>query len=171
LRFRNDIGNKDRTEKRKIQTKKQENFRVFSAEKGGISKKAPLFLKIFAEKFWYYENTIYLCNVKIKLLTNQTPTAMATTNNIEMRIKFIEAMSIVKVSTEMPKTKEYRLRYFFGTWMTSSIIFAESDAEAIFDADEVYNENGNLADWQYPVALFCGNRKVKVYNNRSIYGK
>ena len=94
-----------------------------------------------------------------------------TTNNIEMRIKFIEAMSIVKVSTEMPKTKEYRLRYFFGTWMTSSIIFAESDAEAIYDADEVYNENSNLADWQYPVALFCGNRKVKEYNNRSIYGK
>ena len=94
-----------------------------------------------------------------------------TTNNIEMRIKFIEAMSIVKVSTEMPKTKEYRLRYFFGTWMTSSIIFAESDAEAIHDADEVYNKNGNLADWQYPVALWCGNRKVKEYNNRSIYGK
>jgi hypothetical protein len=43
LRFRNDIGNKDRVEKRKIQTKKQENFRVFSAEKGGIPKKHHFF--------------------------------------------------------------------------------------------------------------------------------
>jgi len=43
LRFRNDIGNKDRTEKRKIQTKKQENFRGFSSEKGGISKKTHFF--------------------------------------------------------------------------------------------------------------------------------
>ena len=94
-----------------------------------------------------------------------------TTNNIEMRIKFIEAMSIVKVSTEMPKTKEYRLMYFFGTWVTKSIIPAECDKEAIHDADEVYNENGILADWQYPVALWCGIRKVKEYNTRSIYGK
>lgn len=87
-----------------------------------------------------------------------------------MKIKFIEAMQSVKISTSLPKTKEYRLRYFFGTWMTSSIIFAETDAEAIHDCDEVYNENGNLADWRYPVALFCGNRKVKEYNCRSIYG-
>ena len=95
---------------------------------------------------------------------------MATTNNIEMRIKFIEAMSIVKISTEMPKTKEYRLMYFFGTWVTKSIIPAECDKEAIFDADEVYSKS-NLTNWQYPVALWCGNRKVKEYNNRSIYGK
>ena len=93
---------------------------------------------------------------------------MATNN--EMKIKFIEAMAMVNVTTRIPKTKEYRLRYFFGTWMTSSIIFAESDAEAIHDADEVYNGNGNLADWQYPVALFCGNRRIKEYNCRSIYG-
>ena len=90
--------------------------------------------------------------------------------NNEMKIKFIEAMNCVKVSTELPKTKEYRLRYFFGTWLTSSIIIAENDAEAIHDCDDVYNENGNLADWRYPVALFCGNRKIKEYNCRSIYG-
>jgi len=93
---------------------------------------------------------------------------MATNN--EMKIKFIEAMEMVNVTTTIPKTKEYRLRYFFGTWMTSRIIFAESDAEAIHDADEAYKENGNLADWQYPVALFCGNRKIKKYNCRNIYG-
>ena len=88
---------------------------------------------------------------------------MTTTTDNEMRIKFINAMNSVKISTELPKTKEYRLRYFFGTWLTSSIIFAENDAEAIHDCDEVYNENGNLANWRYPVALFCGNRKIKDY--------
>jgi hypothetical protein len=103
----------------------------------------------------------------VSMFSNNS-TIMATNN--EMKIKFIEAMAMVNVTTYIPKTKEYRLRYFFGTWMTSSIIFAENDAEAIHDADEVYNRNGNLADWQYPVALFCGNRKVKEYNCRSIYG-
>lgn len=88
----------------------------------------------------------------------------------EIQTKFIEAMAMVNVTTTILKTKEYRLRYFFGTWMTSRIIYAENDAEAIHDADEAYNENGNLADWQYPVALFCGNRKIKEYNYRNIYG-
>ena len=106
---------------------------------------------------------IYLCSVKIKVLTNQTPTAMTTTTNNNEMSKFINAMNSVKISIELPKMKEYRLRYFFGTWLTSSIIIAENDAEAIHDCDEVYNENGNLANWQYPVALWCGNRKVKSY--------
>lgn len=39
-------------------------------------------------------------------------------------------------------------------------IFAESDAEAIFDADAVM-ATGRLRNWR--VALFCGNRKVKAY--------
>ena len=151
-----------------MQTKNIENFRGLLTEKGGILKITQLFLKIFAEKFLYYENTIYFCIVKIIYLLTKKIKIMATDN--DMRIKFIEAMESVNVTTTLPKTKEYRLRYFFGTWMTSSIIFAENDAEAIHDADEVYNENGNLADWRYPVALWCGNRKVKEYNCRSIYG-
>ena len=85
-----------------------------------------------------------------------------TTNNNEMRIKFINAMNGVKISAELPKMKEYRLMYFFGTWVTKSIIPAECDKEAIFDADDEYNES-NLKSWQYPVALWCGNRKVKSY--------
>ena len=52
--------------------------------------------------------------------------------------------------------------YFFGTWITKSIIPAECDKEAIFDADDEYSES-NLNNWQYPVALWCGNRKVKSY--------
>ena len=63
---------------------------------------------------------------------------------------------------ETPALKTYRLMYFFGTWVTKSIIPAECDNEAIFDADDEYNES-NLTNWQYPVALFCGNRKVKSY--------
>ena len=84
-----------------------------------------------------------------------------TTNNNEMS-KFINAMNSVKISNKLPKMKEYRLRYFFGTWVTKSIIPAECDKEAIFDADEVYSES-NINNWQYPVALWCGNRKVKSY--------
>jgi len=63
---------------------------------------------------------------------------------------------------ETPALKTYRLMYFFGTWVTKSIIPAECDNEAIFDADDEYSES-NLNNWQYPVALWCGNRKVKSY--------
>lgn len=31
--------------------------------------------------------------------------------------------------------REYRLMYLFGVWITSSKIYAETDKEAIFDAD------------------------------------
>jgi hypothetical protein len=55
---------------------------------------------------------------------------------------------------------EYRLMYMFGAWVTAERIFAESDAEAIFDADAVM-ATGRLRNLR--VALFCGNRKVKAY--------
>ena len=107
---------------------------------------------------------IYLCSVKIKLLTNQTPTAMTTTtNNNEMRNEFINAMNSVKTSNELPAMKSYRLMYFFGVWTTKAIFHAENDTEAIHDCDEIYNDACQLKNWQYPVALFCGNRKVKSY--------
>lgn len=48
----------------------EENFRVFAPKNHSIPLKTQLFLKIFAEKFCYYENTIYLCDIKIKLLVN-----------------------------------------------------------------------------------------------------
>lgn len=59
-------------------------------------------------------------------------------------------------------TREYRLMYNFGAWITKEIIAAESDAEAIFDADMTF-ANSNLENWKYGVALFCGNREVKRY--------
>ena len=53
--------------------------------------------------------------------------------------------------------KEYRLMYFFGCWLTAKKIYAENDAEAIFDAKhEMADAKGKTLRY----ALFCGNRKV-----------
>ena len=64
------------------------------------------------------------------------------------------------------KLQEYRLMYFFGTWITKAIIPAECDAEAIFDAQEAA---ASLKDWKHGVALFCGNRMVKEYIHNQAY--
>lgn len=61
-----------------------------------------------------------------------------------------------------PQTREYRLMYLFGAWVTKEVIYAESDAEAVFDADMTF-ASSNLGNWRYGVALFCGNRMVKHY--------
>ena len=66
-------------------------------------------------------------------------------------------------TTAAPSTREYRLMYLFGAWVTKEVIIAESDAEAVFDADMTF-ASSNLGNRQYGVALFCGNRKVKKYN-------
>lgn len=79
-------------------------------------------------------------------------------------------MTLPTITLSEPSTKTYKLMYFFGTWHTSELFAAESDNEAIFDADESYNGNANLHNWHYPVALWCGNRQVKSYNNNSING-
>lgn len=60
------------------------------------------------------------------------------------------------------EVKEYRLMYKFGCWVTSSIICAENDSEAIFDADFDYQNAKATDTLQY--ALWCGNRLVKKYN-------
>lgn len=59
--------------------------------------------------------------------------------------------------------KEYRLMYLWGAWVTSEKFSAESDNEAIYDADDSFNTNSALQSWPYEVALFCGNRQVKAY--------
>lgn len=61
-----------------------------------------------------------------------------------------------------PATREYRLMYLWGAWITKEIICAESDAEAVFDADTTFAAS-RLQGWKHGVALFCGNRKVKQY--------
>lgn len=59
-------------------------------------------------------------------------------------------------------TREYRLMYYFGVWHTKSIIYAECDAEAIFDARTEF-KSINPAN-KLPYALWCGNRIVKKFN-------
>lgn len=68
----------------------------------------------------------------------------------------------VEVS-ELPNVKEYRLMYMFGPWVLHSRIYAETDAEAVHDADEAYQEAENLHKWPHGVALLQGNRFVKMY--------
>ena len=63
-------------------------------------------------------------------------------------------------NNSLPTLSEYRVMYLFGAWVTSDVICAESDAEAIFDANE---SAARLMNWPYRVALFCGNRIVKNY--------
>ena len=64
--------------------------------------------------------------------------------------------------SETINTKEYKVMFKFGTWLSKETFAAESDAEAIFDADAIVN-NSNLKNWQNGVALWCGNRMVKQY--------
>lgn len=54
--------------------------------------------------------------------------------------------------------KEYRLMYNFGAWITSARIYAETDREAIFDANSIDKKAG------LRYALFCENRMVKDFN-------
>lgn len=78
-------------------------------------------------------------------------------------------MELPTITLNEPNIKQYRLMgYYMGGWWTICKVYAESDNEAIFDADESYNANTNPNDWDYPVALWCGNRIVKKYNNNSI---
>ena len=62
-----------------------------------------------------------------------------------------------------PKIKEYRLMYLWGAWITEARIYAESDEEAIYDSDDVFNGNEILKNWKMVVALVQENRFVKRY--------
>lgn len=67
-----------------------------------------------------------------------------------------------------PKTREYRLMYRWGAWVTNSRIFAESDAEAVHDAREVFEAEESLRNWPFEVVLFetgtrGGWRRVKTF--------
>ena len=57
--------------------------------------------------------------------------------------------------------KTYKVMYYFGTWITHEVIAAESDEEAIFDAD-MSVANAPAKD-KLTYALWQGNRKVKTY--------
>ena len=72
------------------------------------------------------------------------------------------AQVLNQVQLNETATREYRLMYFFGAWIPKCTIIAENDKEAVFDADEAF-ENSRLGEWKHRVALFCGNRLVKEY--------
>ena len=61
--------------------------------------------------------------------------------------------------------KTYKLMYRFGAWVTKEKYAAESDEEAIFDADQTWADDDSLRSWPYEVALWCmeDNRIVKTY--------
>lgn len=59
-------------------------------------------------------------------------------------------------------TREYRLMYYFDVWNTASIIYAECDAEAIFDARQELKDKQSKQ--VLPYALWQGNRLVKKFN-------
>lgn len=64
--------------------------------------------------------------------------------------------------TQVPEVQEYRFMYLFGAWVTKETIYAETDEEAIFDADAAFKEAKTLHNWN-GVALVQGNRFVKMY--------
>ena len=64
--------------------------------------------------------------------------------------------------TNTTSTRTYKFMYKFGVWISKETFAAESDKEAIFDADMIF-ANSNLKDWNHGVTLFCGNRLVKRY--------
>ena len=68
---------------------------------------------------------------------------------------FLAACQSVKHSEV--NTCEYRLMYMYGAWVTAEVIIAESDKEAITDAQDAVKR---LQGWKNGVALFCGNRLV-----------
>lgn len=77
-------------------------------------------------------------------------------------IQALEAVKNIKVNTNL-NTKEYRVMYLWGAWITKAVIYAENDTEAIHDAQEYAKD---MKSWKEGVALWCGNRLVKEYVQR-----
>ena len=67
-----------------------------------------------------------------------------------------------EVAESAPEVQEYKLKYLWGAWITKETIYAETDEEAIFDADEIFKNNKILHNWN-GVALVQGDRFVKSY--------
>lgn len=68
-----------------------------------------------------------------------------------------------------PRTREYRLMYRWGAWVTHCKIIAEFDLEAVRDARAEFDKSA-LGLWPYEVALFetkgrGGWRRVKTFKN------
>ena len=57
--------------------------------------------------------------------------------------------------------KTYKVMYYFGAWISKETFAAESDAEAIFDADMIVANAPARGKLTY--ALWQGNRRIKTY--------
>ncbi len=78
--------------------------------------------------------------------------------------------SLGRIKVCDPATREYRLMYLFGAWVTHTKIFAESDLEALHDAREIYETENCLKNWPSEVVLFetgsrGGWRRVKTFKS------
>lgn len=93
-------------------------------------------------------------------VADATPTeeAAPVAYGVSEKSQFCEPVEV----SELPNVKEYRLMYMFGAWVCDRCIYAETDAEAVHDADEAYQEAENLHTW-HGVALVQGDRFVKMY--------
>ena len=67
-----------------------------------------------------------------------------------------------EVAVSVPEVQEYKLKYLWGAWITKETIYAETDEEAIFDADEIFKNDKTLHKWN-GVALVQGDRFIKNY--------
>lgn len=69
-----------------------------------------------------------------------------------------------------PGTREYRLMYRWGAWVTHCKVIAETDLEAVHDARRIFETTKSLTGWPFEVALFetksrGGWRRVKTFKN------
>ena len=72
----------------------------------------------------------------------------------------LETLQNAVITLREIKTYEYKLRYYYaGLWFTSETIIADSDYEAIFDADRAEKK----ASDKLVYALWRGNRVIKRY--------
>jgi hypothetical protein len=74
----------------------------------------------------------------------------------------LQQFNNLHIEISNPTFKTYRIMYKFGAWVSKETIAAESDMEAVFDADQII-KGSNLQGGEHGVALFCGNRLVKSY--------
>lgn len=74
----------------------------------------------------------------------------------------LQQINNLHIEVSNPTCNTYRLMYKFGAWVSKETIAAESDKEAVFDADQII-KGSDLQGWEHGVALFCGNRMVKSY--------
>lgn len=87
--------------------------------------------------------------------------AVDTSINHESAVNALRSLNSITAMITDLHIYEYRvMSYYMGAWWTKFKIYAETDKEAIFDADNYVSEKGTQG---YRTALCFGNRFVKRY--------